>query len=73
MRTLGALELLGAAGVVLPTISGYWPQMTALAAGALALVLAAAALVHSKQREYNCLPLLLVLLAAALMVVWGRW
>ncbi|MBO2011619.1 DoxX family protein [Hymenobacter negativus] len=73
LRMLGALELLGALGVVLPTLTSYWPRVTALAAGALALVLAAAALVHAGQREHNRLPLLLVLLTAALVVAWGRW
>lgn len=72
LRGLGALELLGAVGVLVPLLTGTLPWLTPLAAVGMGVVLAAATVVHAWQREFNRLPFLLFLLASALVVTYCR-
>ncbi|TGE03835.1 DoxX family protein [Hymenobacter fodinae] len=72
LRGLGAVELLGAVGVLVPQGTGVLPWLTPLAAGGMGVVLAAAIGVHARQRAFNRLPFLLFLLASALVVAYSR-
>lgn len=72
IKTIGAVELAGAVGLVLPPAVGVAPVLAPVAALGLALTMAAAAVVHLRRNEAGELPKNLVLGAAALFVVWGR-
>src|SRR5688572_5553723 len=49
VRTIGALEVLGAIGIVLPALSGIPPWLTPLAALGLVLTMIGAALTHLRR------------------------
>jgi putative oxidoreductase len=72
IRFIGAAELLGALGLILPAVTGVKPRLSALAALGLALVMFLATCFHLMRGELSHLgpPLLLGGLAA--FVVWGR-
>lgn len=72
VRFIGAVELLGALGLVLPVLSGILPWLTPLAALGLVLLQALAILVehlpaHERRISFN-----LFLLVLAAFVVYGR-
>lgn len=71
-RVLGACELTGALGLLLPIATGILPRLTPLAALCLVLVQVCAIAYHISQNEFNGLPLNAALLAAAALVAWGR-
>lgn len=70
-RLIGAAELLGVLGLVLPGIFGTATVLTPLAATGLAVV-AAGAVVYHRQRKEPFVPVA-VLLVLALVVVVGRF
>lgn len=72
VRFIGAAELLGAAGLILPAATRIKPMLTPLAATGLALVMVLAALFHLIRGEFPAIPLNVFLLALALFVAWGR-
>ena len=67
-RTVGALEVLGALGLILPTALGIAPALVPLAALGLALTMVGAAVVHVRYGEAERLPVPLLVLALALFV-----
>jgi uncharacterized membrane protein YphA (DoxX/SURF4 family) len=74
IRFVGTSELLGALGLILPLVTGILPWLTALAAFGLALIqLLAIFTEHLPKKEYNVIPINLLLLALAVFVVIGRW
>lgn len=74
IRFVGTSELLGALGLILPLVTGILPWLTVLAAIGLALIqFLAISSVHLPKKEYNVIPLNVVLLALAVFVVVGRW
>ena len=73
VRLVGVLELLGAAGLVLPVLTGVLPWLTPLAAAGLALTMIGAALVHLGRGEYETVPVIAVLMVLALFVAYGRF
>ena len=67
VRFVGVSELLGALGLILP-----W--LTVLAAIGLTLIqLLAIFTEHLPKKEYNVIPVNIVLLALAVFVIVGRW
>ena len=72
MRAIGALEVLGAIGVVLPAWTGILPWLTPLAAGGLAVNMGGALSTHLRRKEYPMIVVNLVLLALAAFVMYGR-
>lgn len=52
LRTLGALEILGAVGIILPFMIDVLPMVTPVSSVCMAIVLLAAAVVHLKAKEY---------------------
>jgi hypothetical protein len=72
MRAIGALEVLGAIGVVLPAWTGILPWLTPLAAGGLAVNMGGAVSTHLRRKEYPMIVVNLVLLALAAFVMYGR-
>jgi putative oxidoreductase len=74
VRFVGASELLGALGLILPLVSGILPWLTVLAAIGLTLIqLLAIFTEHLPKKEYNVIPVNIVLIALAVFVVVGRW
>jgi hypothetical protein len=72
-RFSGINKLLGALGLVLPAVTGFFPWLTLAAASGLVLVMIGAAGFHAPRQEISSIGLNLVLLALALCVVIGRW
>jgi uncharacterized membrane protein YphA (DoxX/SURF4 family) len=74
VRFVGTSELLGALGLILPLVTGILPWLTVFAAIGLTLIqLLAIFTEHLPKKEYNVLPINLVLLALSVLVVIGRW
>ncbi|MEW6085520.1 MAG: DoxX family protein [Chloroflexota bacterium] len=74
VRFVGTMELLGAAGLVLPLLTGILPWLTVLAAIGLALIqLLAISTVHLPRKEYSVIPVNIVLLALVVLVAIVRW
>ena len=73
VKLVGLLEVLGAAGLVLPQATGYLPVLTPLAASGLAVLMALAILVHVRRGERNRIALAAILLVLSLLVALGRF
>ena len=74
VRFVGTMELLGAVGLILPLLTDILPWLTVLAAIGLALIqLLAISTVHLPRKEYNVIPVNIVLLTLAVLVAFGRW
>ena len=71
-RFIGFAELAGAAGLILPMLTGVKPRLTALAGAALALVMVLAAGFHLMRGELGGLAAPVVLGGLAAFVAWGR-
>ena len=71
-RYIGVAELLGAAGLVLPSLTRVKPHLTPLAALGLTTVMFFAALTHASRGELGMLPVNATLGALAAFVAWGR-
>lgn len=72
LKAIGVLEVLGAAGLVLPPLLGVAPVLAPLAAVGLALVMVGAAVTRVRRREFAPLVVDLVYLALNCFVAWGR-
>ena len=73
IKVIGALELLGAIGLILPALTGILPSLTALAGVGLVLVMLGAIFTHIRRGEYPMIVINLVLLALAAFVAYGRF
>jgi uncharacterized membrane protein YphA (DoxX/SURF4 family) len=73
VRLIGALEVLGAFGLVLPGLIGVLPWLTPLAALGLVLTMAGAILTHLRRRENSAITVPVVLLVLAAFVAYGRF
>ena len=74
IRFVGISELLGALGLILPLITAVLPWLTVLAAAGLTLIqLLAIFTEHLPKKEYNVIPVNVVLLVLAVFVIIGRW
>lgn len=73
MNFIGAAEIAGGLGALLPMLTGILPWLTPLAAALLAVVMLLAILFHVRRKEYASTMGNGVLLLLALFVAWGRW
>jgi hypothetical protein len=71
VKTLGALELLAAVGLILPAALDIAPVLVPLAAVGVVLVMVGATIVHLRRRQVVPAVLNLVFLAIAAFVAWG--
>ena len=71
-RFIGLVEVLGAAGLILPAATRIMPRLTPLAALGLSVIQVLAIGFHASRGEFAVLPLNAVLLALSLFVLWGR-
>ncbi|GAA2645504.1 DoxX family protein [Dactylosporangium fulvum] len=70
VRTIGLLEILGAAGLILPPLSGIAPWLAIAAAIGLVLIQVGGIAVHLSRGEARLIGLNIGLLAAAAAVAW---
>ncbi len=71
IQFIGAAEMLGAVGLLVPSLTRIQPRLTPLAAAGLVLIMLGAASTHIRRGE-PFIPTL-VLASLALVVFWGRW
>jgi uncharacterized membrane protein YphA (DoxX/SURF4 family) len=74
IRFVGISELLGALGMLLPILTGILPWLTPLAAIGLGVIqLLAIFSEHLPKKEYNVIPVNVILLALSVFILVGRW
>jgi hypothetical protein len=73
VKGIGALEVLGALGLILPAALNIAPVLVPVAATGLALVMVGAVITHARRREPQLIVVNVVLLALAAVVAWGRF
>ena len=73
VKALGALEILGAVGLILPALLDIAPVLVPLAATGLATIMVGAAIVTYRRQEFKHVLLNLTYLALAAFVAFGRF
>lgn len=73
VKLIGALEALGAIGLILPAALGVAQELVPVAAIGLGLVMAGGAAVHARRGEMRLITVNALLLAIAAVVAWGRF
>ncbi|PQP20822.1 DoxX family protein [Rhodococcus opacus] len=73
VKAIGAVEVLGAVGLILPAAVGIAPILVPLAATGLALVMVGAIVTHARRGETQPIVINVVLLALTVFVAWGRF
>jgi uncharacterized membrane protein len=73
VRFIGISELLGALGLILPSMLRIKPQLTPLAALGIFIIMVLAAGFHLMRAENEALPITVIIGALALFVAWGRY
>ena len=72
VRTLGIVEVLGAIGLILPSLTRIQPRLTVIAALCILVHQFCAVALHVSKGEANVLGLNVVLIALATFIFWGR-
>ncbi|MGI5156905.1 DoxX family protein [Microbispora sp. CA-102843] len=73
VKTLGVLEVLAAAGLILPAAVGIAPVLVPVTALCWILLMAGAMITHGRRREFRFAALNLAYLALAAFIAWGRF
>jgi uncharacterized membrane protein YphA (DoxX/SURF4 family) len=73
IKLIGALEVLGAIGLILPALLHIAPVLVPLAATGLALTMIGAGITHLRRGETPMIVVNVVLLVLAAVVAWGRF
>jgi uncharacterized membrane protein YphA (DoxX/SURF4 family) len=73
VRTIGALEVLGALGLLLPALTGMATVLVPIAAVGLAVLMIGAAGTHRRRGELPMIGINAVLLLLAVVVAWARF
>ncbi|MFI0979698.1 DoxX family protein [Streptomyces sp. NPDC021093] len=73
LKAIGAVELLAAAGLILPAVLGIAPVLVPLAATGLVLLFAGALTMRLRRGERATIAGDLIYLALALFLAWGRF
>ena len=73
VRALGAVEVVGAVGLILPKALDIAPVLTPLAALGLAVIMAGAVVLRIRRGETTAMLVNLTYLVLALFVAWGRF
>lgn len=73
IKTIGALEVAAAVGLIVPPLIGIADFFAPLAALGLVLLMSGAILTHWRRGEKQVLPVPLVLGLLAAVVAWGRF
>jgi hypothetical protein len=73
VKGIGAAELLGAIGLILPAVLDVAPVLVPLAATGLALTMIGAVVVHVRRGEIPAIAPSAVLFVLSAVVAWGRF
>jgi hypothetical protein len=73
VKAIGAAELLGAIGLILPALLDIAPVLVPLAATGLALTMIGAVVVHIRRGETQAIAPSAVLFVLSAIVAWGRF
>lgn len=73
VRLIGFVEILGALGLILPTVTRILPRLTPLSAAGLTVLQIGAIFTHIAIGEPASLPFNALLLALSVFIAWGRW
>ncbi len=73
VKAIGAFEVLGAIGLILPAVLDIAPVLVPFAAIGLALIMVGASITRIRRHEYRLLPADLAYLAATVFVAVGRF
>jgi hypothetical protein len=73
VKGIGALEVLGALGLILPAVFDIATVLVPIAATGLALIMLGAAVTHARRKENQMIVINVVLLVLAAFVAWGRF
>jgi len=73
VRFIGLSEVLGAIGILFPSLTRILPRLTPLAGAGLVLVTAMALVFHLSRGEMGAMPTPLILGSLSLFVAWGRF
>lgn len=73
VKAIGAVEVLAAAGLILPAVLDIAPVLVPLAALGLVLLMAGAVFTRLRRREAKAMVADLVYLTLAVFVAWGRF
>jgi len=73
VKGIGALEVLGALGLILPAVFDIATVLVPIAATGLALIMLGAAVTHARRKENQMVVINVVLLVLAAFVAWGRF
>ncbi|MGW4288524.1 DoxX family protein [Streptomyces sp. NPDC004673] len=73
IKALGVLELLAAAGLVLPALLDRVPVLVPVTAACWVLLMIGAMATHGRRREFGFVALNLAYLALAAFIAWGRF
>ena len=72
VRFIGISELLGAIGLLLPSLLRIKPVLTPLAAAGLVLVMLFATVFHLSRGESSAIGMNIIIMLMAAFVAWGR-
>jgi uncharacterized membrane protein YphA (DoxX/SURF4 family) len=73
VKAIGALEVLGALGLILPAVLDIAPILVPIAATGLAVIMLGAIVTHARRREHQAIVINVILLVLAVVVAWGRF
>jgi uncharacterized membrane protein YphA (DoxX/SURF4 family) len=73
VRLIGALEMLGAIGLIVPAAVQVAPVLTPIAATALAVMMISAAAMHIRRKEPSSVRITAILVVFTTLVAWGRF
>lgn len=73
VKAIGALEVLGGIGLILPAVLNIAPILVPVAAAATVVLMIGAAVVHARRKEYPNVAVNVVLAALALFVAIARF
>ncbi|WP_033340989.1 DoxX family protein [Catenuloplanes japonicus] len=73
VKIIGALEVAGGLGLVLPAVTGTATVLVPLAGLGIVIVMIGAVITHARRHEYRMIVANIVLLALAAVVAWGRF
>jgi EamA domain-containing membrane protein RarD len=73
VKTLGVLELLAAAGLILPAVLDIAPVMVPVTAVCWAVLMVGAMITHARLGQFKLVMLTLVYFALAAFIAWARF
>lgn len=73
IRSIGAIEILGTIGIVLPWALAVLPVLTPLTAAGFAVIMLFAAPIHARRAEWKSVALNTVLFALSTFVAYARF